>query len=155
MVLNYIYIIYFQTNPDGDCLFSSILQQIQHDPKYTSNMLRRQTALYLMKNVDFFFKYLEPILQEDDMSFTSYVKNIFDGNIWGETLLASVIGRMFKLKITVTNTTYEKDIKLFHKAKTPDIVIIANGGEWFSENPATHFSATGKNNLKKKLTLSV
>ena len=70
--------------PDGNCLFNAILQQIHHDKeKYTPDHLRRQTALHMLKYTDMFYEYVAHDLIDFNESYESYAMNIFNGKIWG------------------------------------------------------------------------
>ena len=132
---------FFKMEPDGNCLFNAILQQIHHDKeKYTPDHLRRQTALHMLKYADIFYEYVAHDLIDFDESYESYVTNIFNGKIWGDDLMASAIVHMFNIPINIVSPEMPT-VDLFHNV-TPQIVIIANGGSSVSRKPTTHFSQT-------------
>ena len=72
----------------------------------------------------------------------SYVYNVFHRNIWGDNLLAAVIGDMWNIAIPIVTPIHKKPVALFHNKDVPDVVIVANGGDYMSNNGSTHFSAT-------------
>ena len=132
---------FFKTEPDGNCLFNAILQQIHHDKeKYTSDHLRRQTTLHMLKYADIFYEYVAHDLIDFDESYKSYVTNIFNGKIWGDDFMASAIVHMFSIPISIVSPEIPT-VDLFHNVM-PQIVIIANGGSSVSRKPTTHFSQT-------------
>ena len=133
---------FFKTEPDGNCLFNAILQQVSHDPLlYTPDHLRRQTAYHMLKNADLFYEYVAQELIDDDESYESYVTNIFNGKIWGDDLMASAVSHMWNIPISIVSPELNT-IHLFHDT-TPKIVIMANGGNAYScKKQTTHFSQT-------------
>ena len=65
------------------------------------------------------------------------------GNVWGDDLVVAAFGDMWNLAISIVTPIFNKPLDLFHNKKKPDVVIIANGGCWTSENrSSTHFTAT-------------
>ena len=77
---------FFKMEPDGNCLFNAILQQIHHDKeKYTPDHLREQTTLHMLKYADMFYEYVAHDLIDFDESYESYVTNIFMGK-FGEMI---------------------------------------------------------------------
>ena len=103
----------------------------------------RQAALQMIRNPHRYYPYIEWELIQTGESYESYCTNLFRGNIWGDDLIAGVIGDMWNLAVSVISPIYTKPVKLWHDKSTPDIVIIANGGAWMSEvRPCTHFSSS-------------
>ena len=113
--------------PDGNCLFNAILQQIHHDKeKYTPDHLRRQTALHMLKYADIFYEYVAHDLIDFDESYKSYVTNIFNGKIWGDDLMASAIVHMFNIPISIVS---------------PEMPHFHSSGSQFDSQP--HFHSEG------------
>ena len=138
-----------QTKPDGNCLFSAILDQITHPDGYTAEMLRRQTSFYMARYAHVFFPLVQYDLENDE-SYESYLVNIFDGNLWADDIMIAAIGRMFNLSITIISPRFDEAMHLFHDVKDPDILLIGNGGPVMSERYNTHFSATKSKVLNAK-----
>ena len=134
---------FFQVEPDGLCMASAILMQVVHDPhKYTPDLLMRQAAMHMLRNPYRYYKPLEHQLIESGESFESYVFNVFHKNVWGDDLIAGVIGDMWNVAISIVTPIHRKPVALFHNKEFPDIVIVANGGNYMSKGGSTHFSAT-------------
>ena len=61
----------------------------------------------------------------------------------GDDLIAAIIGDMWNFAVSMVSPISSKPLLLFHNIAVPDIVIIANGGNWLAGKRAcTHFSAT-------------
>ena len=135
----------FQTTADGLCLARSILQQVIHHPHaYTPELLMKQAALHMIRHPYRFYKYLEQELTETGESYESYCVNVYNCNVWGDDLIASVIGDMWNLSITILSPVFKKPFHLFHnKTAEPEVVIVSNGGSYLcTEKGSTHFTAT-------------
>ena len=90
-----------------------------------------------------YYPYIEWELIQTGESYKSYCTNLFQGNIWGDDLIAGVIGDMWNVAVSVISPIYSKPVNLWHNKTVPYIVIIANGGGWLSKiRPCTDFSAT-------------
>ena len=81
---------FLQMEPNGDCLFESILQQINHPEQNTAQMICHQAALHMLKNPHMFYQYMEDVL--DGESYLNYCKNLFHGRIWGCDMVTSTVG---------------------------------------------------------------
>ena len=122
---------------------SAILMQVVHDPhKYTAESLMRQAAMHMLRNPYRYYEALEMQLIRTGESYESYVYNVFHQNIWGDDLLAAVIGDMWNIAILIVTPIHKKPVALFHNKDVPDVVIVANGGDYMSNDGSTHFSAT-------------
>ena len=122
---------------------SAILMQVVHDPhKYTAEVLMRQAAMHMLRNPYRYYKALETVLIRTGESYESYVYNMFHLNIWGDDLIAAVIGNMWNIAISIVTPIHKKPVALFHNKDVPDVVIVANGGDYMSNDGSTHFSAT-------------
>ena len=72
--------------------------------------------------------------------------------MWGDDLIAAVLGDMWNLAISIVTPVSLNPLHLFHMKKEPDVVIVANGGSWMSrEKQSTHFSATLPTNVNHHL----
>ena len=93
--------IFFKMEPDSNCLFNVILQQIGHDAVlHTPDHLHCQTAYHMLKNADLFYEYMAQELIDGDESYESCVTNIFNGKIWGDDLMAWVVSHMWNIPIS-------------------------------------------------------
>ena len=133
-----------QVKPDGKCLVNAILQQVVHHPhKYTAEMCMLQVRLQMLKHPHHYYKYIETELIDMGESYESCCYNVFHENVWGDDLIASVIGDMWNIAITIVTHICRNPFNLFHDKDTPDMVVVANGGSWMSESKcSTHFSAS-------------
>ena len=137
-------ILIFQTEPDGLCLARAILMQVPHHrDNYTEETLMRQAAMYMLRNPHKYYKCLELQLLETGESYESYCYNVYNRNVWGDDLVAAVIGDMWNIGISIITPIHNKPVALFHNKDEPDVVIVANGGCYTSKKkPCTHFTAT-------------
>ena len=127
--------------PDGDCLFTAILEQVIHPTDFTSQMLRHQTTFYMIQYAHIFF----PLVQIDigKESYESYLMNIYDGSLWADDIVIAAIGRMYNLSITIVSPRLEEAYHTFHDSPdNPDVILIANGGPFSSECSNTHYLVT-------------
>ena len=104
----------------------------------------KQAALHMIRHPYRFYKYLEQELTETGESYESYCVNVYNCNVWGDDLIASVIGDMWNLSITILSPVFKKPFHLFHnKTEEPEVVIVSNGGSYLcAEKGSTHFTAT-------------
>ena len=110
---------------DGNFLYSSILSQISHDPKYTAAHLRKQVALFLAKYPEVFFDNFKPWLE--DQSVESYIRNMYDGHSYGDESAAAVIGVMWNIHITIISPNLPP-VHVFHnRPEKLDVIIVHNG----------------------------
>ena len=75
-------------------------------------------------------------------SYESYCFNVYNRNIWGNDLLAAVIGDMWNIAISIVISVHKKSVVLFHNKDIPYVVLVANGSNYMSQNGSTHFSTT-------------
>ena len=109
---------------------------------YPADMCMRQIALELIKRPHKYYKYVEQELHETGESYDSFCYNIYHGNIWGDDLIAAVLGDMWNIAISIITPTCKQPLHLFHMKKEPDVIIVANRGSWMSDGKcSTHFSA--------------
>ena len=109
----------------------AILQQVPHHPHaYTAEMAMRQTAMYLLRHPHRYYRFLEQELLETGESYELYCYNVFQSNIWGDDLIASVFGDMWNISISIVSLISHKALNLFHNEENPEVVIIGNGGSW-------------------------
>ena len=134
---------FLQVEPDGLCMARAILLQVVHDPhKYSAEMLMRQAGMYMLRHPYKYYKALEIELLKTGESYESYCYNVFNSNIWGDDLIAAVIGDMWNVAISIITPIHKKPVALWHNKDIPDIVLVANGGSYTSKDGSTHFSAT-------------
>ena len=121
----------------------AILSQVAHDPhKFTPEMLMHQAGMYMLKNPYRYYKPLEIELLKTGESYESYCFNVYNRNIWGDDLLAAVIGDMWNIVISIVTTVHKKPVVLFHNKDILDVVLVVNGSDYISQNGSTHFSTT-------------
>ena len=119
------------------------MQVPHHRDNYTEETLMRQAAMYMLRNPHKYYKCLEIQLLESGESYESYCYNVYNRNVWGDDLVAAVVGDMWNIAISIITPIHNKPVALFHTKDEPDVVIIANGGCYTSKkNPCTHFTAT-------------
>ena len=120
---------------------TAILMQVVHDPhKYMPELLMRQAGMYMLKNLYCYYKALEYKLIKTGESYESYVFNVFHRNIWGDGLIATVIGDMWNIAISIVTPIHKKPVALFQNKDVPDVVIVANGGDYMGKDGLMHFS---------------
>lgn len=130
-----------KTPMDGNCLYTSVLQQVSYPRDYTSDMLRKQTAYYCTKYPEVIYPYIQTGLR--DQCLKSYLINQWEGRMFGDITCLAIIGIMWNIAITVI-TPHMDPIDIFHdKKESPDVVIIHNG-RMGSEG---HFTSTGELSL--------
>ena len=134
---------FFQVEPDGLCMARAILSQVAHDPhKFTPKMLMHQATMFMLKNLYNYYKPLEIELLHTGESYESYCFNVYNRNVWGNDLITAVIGDMWNLAISIVTPVHKKPLALFRNKDIPDVVLVANGSDYMSQNGSTHFSAT-------------
>ena len=95
---------------------------------------------------------MEQELLETGESYDSYCYKIFHNQVWGDNLIAAVLGDMWNLAISIVTPISLHPLHLFHMKKEPDVVIVANGGSWMSrEKRSMHFSATLPTDVNHRL----
>ena len=82
----------------------------------------------MLKNADTFYEFVAHELIDSAESYESYCVNIFNSNTWGDDLMASTIGHMWNVSISVIMPEIGEVINLFRDNPEPKIVIVANGG---------------------------
>ena len=113
----------------------AILSQVAHDPhKFTPEMLMHQAAMFMLKNPYKYYKPLEIELLGTGESYKRYCFNVYNRNVWGDDLIAAVIGNMWNIAISIVTLVHKKPLALFHNKDIPDMVLVVNG--------TTHFSTT-------------
>ena len=121
----------------------AILSQVAHDPhKFTLEMLMCQATMFMLKNPYKYYKPLEIKLLHTGESYKSYCFNVYNRNIWGNDLITAVIGDMWNIAISIVTPVHKKPLALFHNKDIPDMLLVANGSDYMSQNGSTHFSTT-------------
>ena len=126
------------------CVYSAFLQQLAHPKGHTVLKFKLHIAYYIAYYLDFFKPYIVPILKKTGQSVYSYIMNIAIGKNWGDRVVVGAISRMFQVKVKILSPHYKNPWKVFHPSGLPHVVLIMNGGDWESENPPRHVSATSK-----------
>ena len=109
----------------------------------------RQVAMQMVKYPHRYYKYIEFELLETGESYDSYCYNVYHSNIWGDDLIAGVIGDMWNITITILSPEYKYPMKLWHTSDDPDVIIVANGGSWLAKGKrTTHFNGTHSEHKK-------
>ena len=75
-------------------------------------MMMRQIVMQMLRHPMRYYKYLEHELVETGESYKSYCCNVYRGNVWGDDLLASVVGDMWNIAITIISPFMFKTIPL-------------------------------------------
>ena len=102
----------------------------------------RQIALQMLKRPYRYYPYIEQELLDVGESYESYCVNIFESKVWGDDLMAGVLGDMWNLPISLVSPVFTQPLNLFHNTE-PLVVIVANGGSYMSEGKScTHFSSS-------------
>ena len=79
---------------------SAILMQVVYDPhKYTAESLMRQAVMHMLRNPYQYYEALETQFIRMGESYESFVYNVFHQNIWGDDLLAAIIGDRWNIAI--------------------------------------------------------
>ena len=125
--------------------------QVPHHPhNYMPEMAMCQVALYMLSHPYKYFKCVEQALLSTSKSYESYCYNVFNKNVWGDYLIAAVLGDMWNVGISIVTPIHRKPISLFHNKEVPDVVIVANRGSYTSKKGCTHFTATRSTDPKFK-----
>ena len=133
----------FQTAADGHCLSASLLNQIVHHNSYTPEMAMRQAGFHMLKHPEWFYKAVEDELNQSRESYESYCFNVYHSNVWGDDLVAVVFSDMWNIAISIVSPAIKYPVDLWHNKDFPDVVLVANGRSYLSENnPTTHFSSS-------------
>ena len=101
-----------------------------------------QATMFMLKNLYKYYKPLDIELLRTGESYKSYCFNVYNSNIWGNDLIAAVIGNMWNIAISIVTPVHKKPIALFHNKDIPYVVLVVNGSNYMSQNGSTHFSAT-------------
>ena len=106
-------------------------------------MAMRQVGFHMLKHPEKFYNSIESELMLSGESYESYCYNVYHSNCWGDDLVAAAFADMWNVSISIVSPCYHYALDLWHNAEIPDIMIIANGGSYLSEErKTTHFSAT-------------
>ena len=85
---------------------------------------------------------MKEYLEENQLSFNAYIKNLYSGNIWADEYIIGGLAKMFNIKISIV-TPYCSDIwNVFHNSTMPDVVLVANGCDFKGKHNITHFTMT-------------
>ena len=79
-----------------------------------------------------FIPYVQQDLLDSGESYESYCVNIFNGKVWGDDFILSALGHMFNIAITIISPCFDNQLDLFHTKEIPDVVVIANGGDYIT-----------------------
>ena len=132
------------TDPGNNNGLQAICMQLHIPKKFVVNKLRHQLACYLAEEVDFFFPRLERYLNRMHLTFSAYVKAVYDGVIWCDEYMIGAIGKMFNVRTTLVSPYFSDIWHVFHDgSKDPDIVLIVNGVDFgVAIDNITHITST-------------
>ena len=124
-----------------------------HDIRsYTAEAAFRQVGLHMIQNPNKFYPQIEQELIKTGESYESYIYNVYQGNNWGDDLIALAFSDMWNIAISLVAPCYNNPVPLFHNKEVPDIVLIVNGGCWrLGKKAASHFSATAAKDKSFKI----
>ena len=112
-------------------------------PKHLKNdAVWHQLAEHMVQEYMFYYPKMEEYLRRNKLSYSSYIMNLYCGNIWADEFMLGALSRMFNLKITVVSPAYDDIWNIFHASGLPHVVIMANGGNFGKKGGVMHFSAT-------------
>ena len=130
------------TMADHNNLIRAVLVQLKTTKGLTSEILRHQISEYMANEVVFFYPIMKEYLRKLKIGYNTYIKLLYQGNIWADEFMLGAIRRMFNIKISVISPYYTDVWNVFHKSPLPDVIIVSNGSDFGSKNAATHFTAT-------------
>ena len=81
-----------------------------------------------------FYPITKDYLNDIRMPFKTYIRQLYRGNIWGDKYMLGAFRKMCNIKISVISPYYTDIWNVFHDSAIRDIVLIANGGDFFNEN---------------------
>ena len=112
----------------------------------------RQAGFHMLKHPEQFYKAVEDELNQSGESYESYCFNVYHSNVWGDDLVAAVFSDMWNIAISIVSPAIKYPVDLWHNKDFLDIVLVANGGSYLSENnPTTHFSSSRVQDLDFRL----
>ena len=152
--MSFLFLCIFQIRPDDFCLVRSILAQVvHHKDMYPPDMCMRQIALQMIRNPHKYYKCVVQELLETGESYKSLCYNIYHRNLWGDDLIAAVLGDMSNIAITMVSPKWKHPYHLFYAKEVPDVIVVANGGSWMAQTGkcSTHFSATASTDMNVQL----
>ena len=130
------------TKADFNSAIRAVILQLKLPKHVNSDVVHHQIAGHMIKEYQFYFPKMEHYLKHLDMLFSSYIVNVYNGNIWVDEFMLGAIARMFDIKITVISPAYDDVWNVFHQSGLPHVVIVSNGGDFGEKRGITHFSAT-------------
>ena len=71
----------------------------------------RQAAMFMLKNPYKYYKPLEIELLRTGESYESYCFNVYNRNVWGDDLIAAVIGDMWNIAISIVTPVHKKPLR--------------------------------------------
>ena len=123
---------------DGDCLLHAIRKQCKINTHWTLQQNRETLAFYMAKLPEQFILYAHPYTMKQ--RYESYILNFWNGDSYGDELIAAVWGHIWNLKITILMPG-APDLKCFHDDdEFPDVVLCHNG----RPEPDGHYFATSE-----------
>ena len=103
-------------------------------------MAMRQAGFNMLKHPEQFYKAVEDELNQSGESYESYCFNVYHSNVWGDDLVAVVFSDMWNIAISIVSPAIKYPVDLWHNKNFPDVVLVANGGSYLSENNRQHIS---------------
>ena len=66
--------------------------------------------------------------------------HLFYRNIWADKYIIGALGKMLNVKISVVSPYYTDIFNVYHDSAIPDVILVANDGDFGGKNGVTHFS---------------
>ena len=85
---------------------------------------------------------MEHYLKENRLSFSSYIVNLYNSNIWADEFMLGALAKMFDIKISIVSPSYDDVWKVYHESALPHVVLVSNRGDYGHKRGVTHFSTT-------------
>ena len=131
-----------ETKADFNSAIRSVITQLKLAKHVTCDTVCHQIAGHMVENYQFYLRKMTEYLKYHDLLFSSYIVNLYKGNIWADEFMLGAMARMFDIKITIVSPAYDDIWNVFHDSGLPHVVIVSNGGDFGDKRGVTHFSAT-------------
>ena len=130
------------TRADHNSAICAVILQLKLPKNVKSDIIRHQVAAHMVEEYLFYLPKMEHYLKQNRLSFSSYIVNLYNGNIWSDEFMLGALAKMFDIKISVVSPSYDDVWKVFHESALPHVVLVSNGGDFGHKQGVTHFSTT-------------